>query len=375
MPFRPSFADLPAFLKIPAGTSALLEQPLRLARRAWRWWTDELLAMVPARLRERVLDLMPKTFLVERDEDEIVTRELRSGIRASSRPSVERRSISWEQAAASLPEHTRVVIVLPENTALIAEAALPPASLTALRAAASLQLERHVPFRPDDAYYDVHRPAPGSGSEPVASKIAVIPRRKLDPIFRSIGERKLSIRQVQLRLADGTLDDRFNFGWSVRWFGQQPLVREQMAALVLAGVLSVIAVAMVERRWENERLALETAIELSAAGAKHTRGLDDQIEAALSRITAVRQMENALDTLNLMEDLAERLPDGTWLETVSFKPEQIVLAGYCPDAADVSKAIEASPYLLNVALKDLTLARDASGVERFELQANLGGKR
>jgi hypothetical protein len=368
MPLRSSFTDLSA-LKFPIGEFLRLEYPARLLSQAYSWWSGELLSLMPRRIRSALLSYLPPIYLVEWENGDISTKELPRHKGSQSDNAVKRLWNSWETAAQSLPEQTKVIIVLPPRFALIAEAQLPPTSRGALRAATILQFERHVPFRASDAYFDVHRAPGGEAGATVVSNIGVVPRRKLDPILAAMARQKLRVSRIRLRLATGMLDERFDFAWSLGKFRGFFLTRERIAALALATLLCLTAVVTVDRRWDQESSLLETAIAAGATGAADVRRLNEQIAATERREMAIREMGNAGRMLLLLDDLAQRMPDGVWLDSVALKPGEILLAGFAPDTSQIIPLIAASSYIRDVSLRGSLLPANGGRVEHFEILA------
>ena len=76
-------------------------------------------------------------------------------------------------------------------------------------------------------------------------------------------------------------------------------------------------------------------------------------------------------TVEVLDDLSQRLPDGTWLEKVSIEGDRVLLLGLGNEPSALVRRLEASPLLRAPALTGVLQPDPRSGRDRFSLVAEL----
>ena len=76
-------------------------------------------------------------------------------------------------------------------------------------------------------------------------------------------------------------------------------------------------------------------------------------------------------TVEILDELSRRLPDGTWLEKVAIEGDQLVLIGLSSEASALVRRLEPSPLWRSPALTGALQPDPRTGRDRFSLVAEL----
>jgi general secretion pathway protein L len=322
----------------------------------WRWWLGELAEMIPERWR-RAFTGRP-ALCAEQAAD--------GGYRFSreGRPAI---------APPRSEARTPVVLLLSREQVLVRRTETPPLSRSDVRRLLTLELDRLTPFRPEDVYAAVaSRPAAGSDARRPAC-LAVVRRETADAAIAHARASGLEPMAVGVAGAEG-LETSLDFlpqtgetaaggarGRRYVWGAIAMLLAANMAAAILRDEANLDRLRDQARA---QRPALQAALKLR-------RQVKDE-DARRGRILRARAWNDPLRTI----DAATRaLPDGAWVQRMSWNGQALRLAGYKREGVDVLAALRGSPAFAQV--RDSTgdtPARLAAG-EPFDVTADVAEPR
>lgn len=246
---------------------------------------------------------------------------------------------------------------------------VPAAGRDHLPAILDLQIERMTPWAADRVAYDHVTLDKGSAAGTVSVRIVAASRTGVEDVVSRL--KAAGVRPVCVGTAADPLDRASPVNLLARRAGEGPelLLRASrwilglLVALTLgAGALSAVRLHAAERAVETLQARLADARGRLDLATRH-EGPDD----AARRIE--RRKAAALATVVLVEDLARRLPDGTFLTELSIEDGSLRLAGVSLDASDLIAILEASP-ILSGARFSASVVRELDGRrEQFRIAA------
>ncbi|NLA67038.1 MAG: PilN domain-containing protein, partial [Gammaproteobacteria bacterium] len=145
--------------------------------------------------------------------------------------------------------------------------------------------------------------------------------------------------------------------------------------LALALVALVAVAAGLWQVLDNRRAAADAFQAEVEQAATRARGASAQRQALVDLVEGMAFLEATRaarpTTVEVMEELARRLPDSTYLEKLSIEDTRILLIGLSNEAPSLVQRLEDSPLWRSPALAGALQPDPRSGRDRFTLTAEL----
>ena len=99
-----------------------------------------------------------------------------------------------------------------------------------------------------------------------------------------------------------------------------------------------------------------------------------QLLARLEPLSALAQLEAAPSVAALLADVTMLVPQNTWLTTLELKDQNLRIVGVSPNSGNVVKLMSSSQVLNDVELHSSMSLGIGTGLDRFEIKAQLKAK-
>lgn len=365
-----------------SGNDRLRRLSARLAPGAggfFSWWGRTLASWLPLRTRQ-ALGVDRGRLLLQVDGDSVHLRLQQAGeVRdLAVLPSLADLSAATasDPLAPLLPPRVAELprwLLLPPAACLRRRLNLPAAAAERLRDVVGFEIDRQTPFTADAVAYDARVLARRDADGQLDAELVAVPRQALDPQLAAIGPLASTLSGIEVAGADGaplgvnllppaqrsTRSDPFRY-WN--------LALAAVAVLALAATLWQVL--------ENRREAiadLKQTISRNAAGARQAaiqrQQLVDLIEgqAFLDRTRKARP-----STVEVIDELSRRLPDGTYLEKLAIEDESLLMIGLSGEASSLIGKLQGTPLWRSPALTGAVQPDPATNRDRFTLTAEIG---
>lgn len=340
---------------------------------AWRWWVEGLRGLVPHRLRHFVAPAHPLVILAfDRGVAEVfhsmgavyVSRGRLPHDRAGERPPVLLKTLGRLK-----PD--RIELRLPARQILRQRLVLPLAPRRRLASVLRYELERQTPFSPEQVYFDAHIAERDRAARTMVVEMVLTKRRFADEALGCA---------IGWGLVPGRLGIQGEDGWALdfrpdRAMGRPGLRRYRLSAALAAaafGLVGAAALLHAERR-QDYAAALAAELARSRVAAEETKALQKALIDGQSRIAFLARRRQEARVLVLLEELAERLPDDSWVTDFDLTGRTLRLQGNSVAAATLPPLLSSSP-LLEQARFATPPAKTGTATERFDLSADLREK-
>lgn len=356
--------------------------PARLkAQRFWRWWTGELLALVPERFT--AFAGAGRVPLVELEEGALVVLEPSTGeVAAEGR--IEISGLEPGQAAARVRSalerlgeaRGRVRLALAPGAALVRRVTMPAATEENLASVLGFEMDRLTPFRADEVYFD-HRVVSRDAAAGTLTVLLAVARREVVEAqiarARELGLAVHGVAVLDTGAGAGSALDVLPRG--ERGESERPRDRLARRALVAAAaLLFIVALLLPAFAKRAEVHAIKPALDKAHSEALATDALIKELERLVADHNFLLQRRHATyPVLAYIEEVSRLLPDNTWIQQFEFKQvgkvREILVSGETVSSSRLIEIIEQSRLLQNASPRGAVTRGTQPGTERFVIAA------
>jgi general secretion pathway protein L len=271
------------------------------------------------------------------------------------------------QRAAELPRW----LLLPAASGLRRSLLLPAAARERLREVLGFEIERQTPFASGDVLYD-GRVLGVRDDGQLQAELVVVPRARADAATAQLGALSGWLAGIDLADADGRPLGINLLPAAQRHQRGNPwrLWNIALAAFALFAFALGLSQVLDNRRAAAERLQADVA-KRSAQAREVSQQRQRLVDAVEGGIYLQAQRNARPSVIEVMDELARRLPDGTYLEKVSIEGGQLTLVGLSNQAAALVGKLEGAKQWRAPALSGALQPDPRAGSDRFTLVAQL----
>ncbi|GGD34526.1 PilN domain-containing protein [Pseudoxanthomonas indica] len=264
-------------------------------------------------------------------------------------------------------------LLLPAGSALRRPLVLPAAAADRLRDVVRFEIDRQTPFSADSVRFDAClRQRRDDGQLDV--ELVAMPRARFDAAMAPLGDLAAVLSGVDVADANGR-------PLGVNLLPDNERRQRQTSLRAWQWALAAIALlALLFGGWkllDNRRQAadaLEASLRASSGQARLASAQRQQLIETIDGINTLDRARAQRPTaLEVLDELARRLPDSTYLEKVSMEGDQLVLIGLSTEASSLVGKLQGSPLWRSPALSGAVQPDQALRRDRFTLTAQLVG--
>lgn len=365
-------------------TAVLPASARRAVQRFLRWWGGELVACLPATVRE-VLSRNRQRLVIEIGDTKATFSEGRGKVLhrlgavmlapgeegrdagAGQRETVERIVDGAGMRSAD------VILRLPRDKVLRRLVDLPVAAAENLREVLGFEMDRHTPFKSQEVYYDFRIKGGDAQRKRIKVDLVVIPRAVVDRAVRVVNGWGLDLNGAELAGGAEGAGQVFDLLPSSGATAERRLRRRLYGAAAVAAAVVAIAVAYLPLRREEAALALMRGdLEVARAAAAEVDRMRRQVVdlQARSRFVVDRKRRQRSVT-EILDEVTRRLPDHTWALKFVVRDRQITVSGYSAKPSSLIAVLEESEMLSNARFSSPVTMDQKVGLERFNLTAEI----
>lgn len=339
------------------------------------WWSSELAALLPGRLRRAIMPSEERLFL-NLDGDELIVSQ---GTVDDMKP-VARHALQVADDTAVEPPRDRadqeVVLCLPRNKVLNKSLMLPLVAEENLREVLAFEMDRYTPFTPELAYYDYAVVARLPAENTLAVDLFLAPREELDELLASLARLGFVPDRFMVRCNQAGDLHPVNL-LPVQVSNRKPRLSYRinivLAVLALLLLIGTLATPLLQKHQTIR--TLEPLLQSATGQAKEAQTLRQEIDrlTAESRFLVDRKNSTRL-VLELINELTRLLPDDTWITRLEINGPEVHIQGQSAAAATLIPLLESSDNLRNARFRSPVTQEPRSQNERFHLSAEIQEK-
>lgn len=367
-------------------TTTLLPAPVRQgAGRLFQWWSGELAACLPPRVRatlwrsrQRLVVEISDTRATFAHGKAKSVRRLGSVTLAPGGQDEGRAAAQYRDAVERIVGGVNlgsldVVLRLPREKVLRRVVELPVAASENLREVLGFEMDRHTPFKAQEVYYDFRIKDSDQRRKRIKVDLVVVPKAVVDRVIRMAGAWGLDPDRLEVAGGGEATDRPFDLLPRSAAKSRRTTSRRLAVALgVLAGVL-LVAGAYIPL--EGKRRLLETT-EAQLARARTQAAQVDAMKTRLEELIernrfAVERKRIRPTVTEVLDEVTRRLPDHTWVLKFVVRDRRVILSGYSAKPSALIGLLEESQMFSGVRFSSPVTMDQRVGLERFNLTASV----
>ncbi len=341
----------------------------------WTWWTQALASWLPGRVHD-LLGWTPRRVLLHRTGQDVELVLLRGDDRRpiAALPLVDLQAQASDPLEGVLVQRVVDVprwLVLPDNSALRRRLTLPLAAADRLREVLAFEIDRQTPFTAAEVHHDA-RVLARRGDGQVDVELVVVPKVLIDRELAALGSLSSTLSGIDVVGSDGVPLGINLLPSQARNRREDPW-RKWNLVFVLVAVIALVAglwQMLANRRAAADLFAqqVEQEVQRARGAAAEQRRLLDLVEGTrfLHEVRAGRPT-----TVEVIDELARRLPDATFLDKLSIEGDRILLIGYSSETSALVGQLEGSALWRDAALTGALQPDPRTRKDRFTLVAQL----
>lgn len=337
------------------------------------WWGSALASWLPHRWRAQ-LGLTRDRLLLRPLGDELLLQwQDTAGLRELARVPLPLDSQDLDRLLGKRLADLPRWLLLPAGSALRRPLVLPAAAAERLRDVVRFEIDRQTPFTAADVRFDASLRERREDGQ-LAVELVVMPRARFDAALAPLGDLAAALDGVDVADQDGQ-----PLGVNLQADSQHrprhaPLRGWQWAL----GLLTIGALLFGGWRvLDNRRQAADDFEAALRAPSAQARQVGIQRQQLLETIEGINTLDRARaqrpTALEVLDELARRLPDSTYLEKISIEGNQLVLIGLSAEASSLVGKLQGSRLWRSPALSGAVQPDQATRRDRFTLTAQLVG--
>lgn len=364
---------------------AFLEQPLNRLQLAYarsgvpvflQWWRDELVGLLPDRVRNVVAHDVEKLVIRLQDDALAYSRE-----QGTQRTEIYQHKLSSDaktdgsNLATELVQFERtppLTTLLVEGEAVLRKRiAVPMAAEDNLASVLGFEMDRHTPFARDDVMFDFVIRDRLTEKSQLDVELLVLPKASLAPLLDAVRKRNIAIDRVDIETEDGVAGVNF-LPVDERPKRVNKRLRINIALSVVAvGLLYAVMWQSINAR-EQALAQYQEKVKATQQEAREVRGLMDQLDEARDAATFLSdQRSSTPHTIEILRDVTRLLPDDTYLQRLDIRDGMVRVQGLAPEHTALIPALAESRYLRPPETRGSVGTDPRTGKERFTLESKI----
>ena len=358
-------------------------QPLRIryadpllgrVRAFWRWWSGELIELLPENLQKAIM-LRQQKLYVETESDTLL---LSLGNHAAQREVLRLSLDAGDADDADIPrEVQQTIFLVPDDKVLARRISLPAAAEENLREVLGFEMDLHTPFEASEVYYDYTVVERDSARQQVTVDLVYAPRDAVDALVDDAASLGIRTDVVTCRRRDNANLQPVNLLPQEKRRGRRFDVRNlNLALTALLAVLLVAAIAIPIAQKNRAIAEVEAQVQAAAATAREGAALRQDLEkmAAASQFLVEKKASDVM-IVEVIDEISRILPDHTWIARLDVSGTELQIQGQSSASSSLIKIVESSPWFENARFASPVVQIAGTDKDRVHIVATVARQR
>jgi general secretion pathway protein L len=300
------------------------------------WWTHELKSLVPEKYRQKVFP-DSKEVLISQDSSEqgvqiwqnhdgqLHLLELDESVQGKE---------WWHQLnhyVAGSDQETKVTYLVNESEVLSRQVAMPVVVINDIDSVLSFELDKYIPFKPEDVAYDFRKGLVEEGSEKFPVLLTAIKQQQLKEIIENTESKGLQLSVIDVNVGTEQApvalgvnlmpkDLRKKKDWSsIKWHSGLLAIAILMLGFVMYSSL------------QNKQVkiqSLELQVDELKRDARRAKLIETQLNESIEAANFLGNLKkNIPSRVQMLAELTQKIPANTYLSRIVIDDEKIEIVG------------------------------------------------
>lgn len=342
------------------------------------WWGCELAFLIPTTVRQ--FFHAPRGAIIIRPLNEKFELSYEINGQSEILTTVEN-AISSAEVVKDLINSERFknaifILRLSKNDALSKTLNLPIAAQANISQVVSYELDRYSPFNRDQIYFATRLERIDNEAAQIVVQLMLVPKKTLEALYVDCKTLGIAIEYVDIENYPIDLQS-LHSTYNLLPLHLQPNITNTSRRIIV-GLLTLLIVSSLTS------LALPVWLEYQAV-----ENLQTKISKIEKEVKAIKAMQADMDTMreenqalinekiaapnvvSILNEISMLMKDDSWLAYLQYSEGQLQLQGESPTASNLLADLEASDYFAKVTFASPVTQDKASGVERFQISAEI----
>jgi hypothetical protein len=272
---------------------------------------------------------------------------------------------------AVIGRSNRARMIVSPDKAFVRQVQVPLAVLPHLDRAIALQFPKLLPLNSNELLTDFEVAVSGPTDD--AAKIidiAALKKADIDPVLSRLQAWGLRIISTHLGEASNS-SRRFRFSADGAFGHRLKLQRSDRILIGVTATLGLACAAVAAGESYRSEVSLVRAKADTRTPAAVALTHRQELLARLEPLEALAKIESAPSATALLADVTMLVPQNTFLTTLGLKDRHLRIVGVSPNSGNVVKLMSSSQLLNDVELRSSMSLGIGTGLDRFEITAEL----
>lgn len=347
-------------------------------RAFWDWWRDALLAWVPETKRQQIFPKQEKLLITGTGED--VQLWLNSDQGASTLASDETvvdkqwwHQLSHHVAQTDVDSH--VSYLLSEQDVLIREVAMPTAALSNIDAVLKYELDKYIPFNPQDVVFASRPLASEEGAEKTPVQLVVAQKVLIESIEKDASTKGVQLSAIDVNVGDEGAPDVLGVNLlsaELRKKKDWSKIKLNVALLFLVGIMVwfVMFNSLENKKEKIERIEAQT--DEWRNDARRAKLLETELNDSIQAANFLgNKKTHASSTLGVLNELTRKIPQNSYLTRIILDEDKLEIVGQSDNANALVPILNESSLWFEPQIVGQVMPDARTGKEKFTIKAAL----
>ncbi|MGV6809859.1 MAG: PilN domain-containing protein [bacterium] len=340
------------------------------------WWASGLYQGLPSTLRQWFHIELPRLIIIPSDESIEVMRFNAYWYQAGKKRQLGEFSATPETDYLDLlPKRMRkkkfiIELQLASRHVLSLEKSFPESIKENLVQSIGYQIDRITPFSADKVYYSAVPIEHHKKNKMIVAEILVSPKRYVDALLTRL--HNTGIEQTQIKkISVQAGDERANLAPLA---SQQGLANTKLSKFPLYLLIAALTAALIAPIAYKQRRVdqLDHAINDLRKNASAQLAIRDKLFAAEEALSFLQEKrESSPLALDVLEQLSQKMPQDTWLESFELNGQTLEIRGESDQALTLIDVLENAPEFSKVSFISPVALNKKTRKDKFHIKATV----
>lgn len=268
------------------------------------------------------------------------------------------------------------VLRLSSRDALNKTLNLPLAAQSNVSQVVSYELDRYSPFKAEQVYFATHVERIDTETAQLIVQLMIVPRNLLENLYANCKKLGIALHYVDVENYPNDLQ-QLHFSYNLLPVHLQPQIattpRRIMTGLVALSILLSVA-SLVFPLWLEYKAVENLQIKIAKIDkeVKAVKTLQSDMDVMREENQALINEKIAVPpVVAILNEISTLMADDSWLSYLQYNEGQLQLQGESKAASNLLADLEASDYFANANFASPVTQDKASGMERFQISAQI----